>query len=67
MDKNSMLGKHLFQHLAEFVETKAYFEDGKVMGNRSGKPEGLASRRWWPQFYVHPKNGVLMSIKRTKK
>jgi hypothetical protein len=67
MDKNSMLGKHLFQHLTEFVETKAYFEDGKIMGNYNGKPQDLASGIRWRQFYVHPKNGVLMKTKRTKK
>ena len=67
MDKNSMLGKHLFQHLAELVETKAYFEDGKIMGTLRGKPQELASGRWGVQFYVHPKSGVLMKIKRTRK
>jgi len=65
MDKSTMLGKHLFDHLSELVETRAYFENGKIMGNRRGKPEELASR-WWPQFYVHPKNGILMKVKRNK-
>lgn len=63
MDKNSMLGQHLFTHLDEFVETKAYIENGKIMGTKRGKPYQLYSTPWFTRFYVHPKSGVLMKAK----
>lgn len=64
MDKKTLLGQHLFDHLADFVETKVSLEDGKIMGHtRWGTPQELASY-WHPQFYVHPKSGQLMKVKK---
>lgn len=64
MDKNTLLGQHVFDHLEDFVETKVTLEDGKVIGNnRWGSPEELVYY-WYPRFYVHPKSGQLMRVKK---
>ena len=65
MDKNSVIGQHLFDHLFDFVHVNVYIEDKKVMGpgRFGGKHYELSSTRWWPAFYVHPKSGVLMKAK----
>ena len=65
MNKNGVLGQHVFDHLLDFVHTKVYIEDKKVMGpgRFGGTHYELYSTRWWPTFYVHPKSGVLMKAK----
>ncbi len=64
MDKNTLLGQHVFDHLEDFVETKATIEDGKIMGHaRWGARKELVSY-WHPKFYVHPKSGQLMRVKK---
>ncbi|MCE7996588.1 MAG: hypothetical protein HEP71_31755 [Roseivirga sp.] len=64
MDKNTLLGQHVFDHLEDFVETKVKIEEGKVIGqDRWGGPQELISY-WHPKFYVHPKSGQLMRVKK---
>lgn len=64
MDKKTVLGQHLFDHLFDFVEVKVSLEKGKVMGHtRWGTPQEFVSY-WYPQFYVHPKSGQLMRVKK---
>lgn len=66
MDKKTLLGQHLFDHLNDFVFTKVYIENGKVMGQRKwGGIEQLSSY-WYPQFYVHPKSGQLIKAKKIR-
>lgn len=67
MSKNSLLGQHLFDHLFDFVETKVYFEDGKIMGCGWGRPMELISWSRWPQFYVHPETGQLLKVKKKRR
>lgn len=67
MDKKSVIGQHLFDHLMDFVYTNVYVVNGKVysMNWRQGEHE-LKSSRWWPMFYVHPKSGVLVKVKKRR-
>jgi hypothetical protein len=68
MNKSSMLGKHLNDHLFDFVKTKVFIEDGKVYAHlRYWGQQELVSRERYPRFYVHPKSGVLMKAKNMKK
>ena len=42
MNKDSLLGQHLFDHLFDFVETQVYIEKGKIIGCSSyGGPREL--------------------------
>lgn len=64
MDKKTLLGQHVFDHLEDFVVTNVKIEDGKIIGqSRWGSPQELISY-WHPQFYVHPKSGQLMRVKK---
>lgn len=67
MDKKSVTGQHLFDHLMEFVYTDAYIVNGKVysMKFRAGQCELISY--WYPKYYVHPKSGVLIRVKRKEK
>ncbi|MBC7921211.1 MAG: hypothetical protein H7Z75_08980 [Ferruginibacter sp.] len=67
LDKSSVTGLHVFQHLTDFVHTKVILENRKVYPAdlswcRRGSTE-LVSHEKWPSFYVHPKSGVLMEAK----
>jgi hypothetical protein len=67
MNKSSMLGKHLNDHLFDFVKTKVIIEDGKVYAlHRWSGQQALVSYERYPRFYVHPKSGVLMKAKNAK-
>ena len=67
LDKKTMLGQHVFQHLFDFVETKVYISEGKIfrISGWGGERELTSFKR--PGFYVHPKSGVLMLVKQKKK
>lgn len=68
MSKHSVIGEHLFDHLFDFVETRAFYEDGRLMVISAwGGVKELAGNSWYPQFYVHPESGVLLKVKRRKK
>ena len=69
MDKSNVIGQHLFDHMEDFVETNVFFENGRLMVNTSWGPEELGTRHFWwrAQFYVHPKSGQLLKVKRKKK
>lgn len=68
MDKSSVSGLHVFQHLFDFVHTKVVIEVRKVYGTHQGYWAGreLISYEKQPRFYVHPKSGVLMKAKLRK-
>ena len=60
MDKSTVSGLHVFNHLWGFVELHYWIEDGTLYHFRSGKRNKLYSTSSWPQFYIHAKTGVLM-------
>ena len=66
MDKKSVIGQHLFDHLMDFVYTDTYIVNGKVysMSWRHGEEE--LQWIWWPMYYVHPKSGVLVKVKKRR-
>ena len=65
MDKNSVLGQHVFDHMWDFVVKDVYIENGRIYGfNKWGEEGELMSSRWRPRYYVHPKSGVLLKVKK---
>jgi hypothetical protein len=68
MDKNSMLGKHLNDHLFQFVSIKVVIEDKKVYPKDGWLAHReLTSYEKYPRFYVHPISGVLMKARQQKR
>lgn len=67
MDKKSLLGQHLFDHLMDFVETNTFSENGKIMVTGFRGEQELQDNVWHQQFYVHPVSGVLLKVKKKKK
>ena len=68
MDKRPVIGLHLFDHLSSYVCTDAFIVNGKVysMSWQAGERE-LVSTPFWPRYYVHPKSGVLVKVKKQSK
>lgn len=68
IDRNSVIGQHLFDHLVDFVYLKVYREDGKLYGTSQwGPPEVLKPDPWVVQYYVDPVSGLLKKIDKKKK
>ena len=68
MDKNSVIGQHLFDHLMDFVEVKILEIEGQLYGTGSlGKPRLLKANPWYVQYYVDPRTGILKKIERIGK
>ena len=65
MDSNSMTGQHLLQHLFDYVELNVEIIQGKVygVGGWRGRYELYYFSRH-PKFYVHPKSGCLIRVKK---
>jgi hypothetical protein len=59
LDKRTLPGLHVFNHLWDFVYLNVKIENKKVYYMRSGKFEELTSSEKWSKFYVHPKTGQL--------
>ncbi|MBC7893317.1 MAG: hypothetical protein H7Y12_13965 [Sphingobacteriaceae bacterium] len=59
LDKSSMQGQHVFQHLHHMVYQKVRIENGTVYGTGEWGIHPLRSYGNWADFYVHPKTGVL--------
>lgn len=59
LDKSSMQGQHVFQHLHQMVHRKVTIEAGIVYGTGTWGIRPLRSYGNWADFYVHPKTGVL--------
>ena len=66
MDKNTLLGQHLFDHLMDFVATDVYIESGRIMSLNSWGGINELFSGFYPQFYVHPKSGVLLKVKKKR-
>jgi hypothetical protein len=59
LDKRTVSGLHVFNHLWDFVYINVQLENKKVYYMRSGRLEELLSWGKWPRFYVNPKTGQL--------
>lgn len=65
LDRTTVSGEHVFNHLFDFVQTKVTIENEKVVGaDSSGRTIQILSTSGWPAFYVHPKSGVLHKAKK---
>ncbi len=68
MDKSTVLGQHLIDHLLCFVEINVEIIDGKVYGHDGGFSRyELGSFGFTPKYYVHPKTGCLTKVKKKRK
>ncbi|OEK03992.1 hypothetical protein [Roseivirga misakiensis] len=63
MDKNSVLGQHVFDHISDFVHTKVSIENGKILSVGKWGGQNELTSFWHPVFYVHPKSGQLLKVK----
>ncbi len=64
LDRKTVSGEHVFNHLFDFVQTRVVIKNKKVIGtDRQGRPAQLYSTPYWPRFYVHPVSGVLHKAK----
>lgn len=69
LDTSTVTGQHVIDHLKQMVHMNVV-KDGKRLITHDGRqPRELQSSIWFhfPEFYVHPKSGVLMLLKRPKK
>ena len=68
VDKNSVVGQHLYSHLWDFVDTYAFKENGVWMSKQYGSIYELGT--YWlcrQKYFVHPESGILMKVKRKKR
>jgi len=64
LDRTTVSGEHVFNHLFDFVQTKVTITNKKIIGvDSSGRPAQVYSTSFWPMFYVHPQSGVLYKAK----
>jgi len=63
LNKNTVSGLHVFNHLYDFVYEKIEIEGKKVYELKSGKYKELRSTERFPKFYINPKTGQLMKAK----
>jgi len=63
LDKTTVSGLHVFNHLFDFVSEHAWVENKKVYELKFGKKRELINRRQWKQFYVHPRTKLLCIVK----
>lgn len=63
LDKRTLPGLHVFNHLWDFVELNVLIGNKKVYHFNRGRSEELVSREKWPQFYVHSSTGQLLKAR----
>ena len=63
LDKRTVSGLHVFNHIFDFVHLHVEIRDKKVWYFRHGEKWELTSHEKWPRFYVHPKTGILLKAK----
>lgn len=69
LDTSTVTGQHVMQHLKQLVHTNVV-KDGRHLITHDGRqPRELKIHAWsrLPEFYVHPKSGVLMQVKKNRK
>jgi hypothetical protein len=60
LDKGSVSGLHVFNHIFDFVSIHVWIENKKVFELKYGMKMEVTSRSSWKKFYVHPKTGLLL-------
>lgn len=63
LDTRTMVGRHVLDHLWDYVELHVEIIDGLPQRKHSsyyGRRELTAS--YWPQYYVHPETGLLCAV-----
>ncbi len=60
LDKTTVNGLHVFNHLFDFVHINTFTEGKQVFYYRNGKKEMLYSSPYWPRFYINHKTGQLV-------
>lgn len=63
LDKTTVSGLHVFNHVFDFVSEHVWIENKKVYKLKNGHKEELTSWGSRKQFYVHPKTGLLLMAK----
>ncbi|MFL5729526.1 MAG: hypothetical protein ACJ75J_08575 [Cytophagaceae bacterium] len=63
MDKRSVSGLHVFNHIFDFVYLHVELKDKKVWHLWGRQQLELTSHERWPRFYVHPRTGILLKAK----
>jgi transposase-like protein len=63
LNKNTISGLHVFNHLFDFVYEKVVIDGKKVYYIKWGKYNELRSSERFPKFYINPKTGQLVKAK----
>lgn len=68
LDTSTVIGQHVIQHLKHMVHIHVVKEGKRFITHDGGRPRELTDNTWYrvPNFYVHPKTGVLMEVKRKR-
>ncbi|QQR87972.1 MAG: hypothetical protein IPJ76_07045 [Flavobacteriales bacterium] len=69
LDTNTVTGHHVMQHLKHLVHTNVVKDGMRLITHDGRQPRELKDDTWYrlPEFYVHPKSGVLMVVKHKRK
>lgn len=69
LDRSTTIGQHVFDHLKHMVHTNGVKDDRRLITHDGRAPRDITDGSWFrvPEFYVHPKSGVLMQIKPKRK
>ena len=63
LNKNTVNGLHVFNHLYDYVQVNTFVENRKVYYSQFGRIVELKSSSWMPRFYVDQKTGQLRKAK----
>lgn len=63
LNKHTVSGLHVFNHLYDFVIENTHVRGKKVYYLQNGKYKELVSREKFPKFYINAKTGQLMKAK----
>jgi len=68
LDTSTVTGQHVIQHLKHMVHTNVVKDGKRFITHDGGRPRELTDNAWFrvPNFYVHPKSGVLLEVKRKR-
>lgn len=69
LDTSTVTGQHVMDHLKDLVHTKVVKVNGRLITHDGRAPRDITDN--WrfrvPEFYVHPRSGVLMQLKPKRK
>lgn len=63
LDRSTVSGQHVIDHLWDFVSVNVWIEDRKVYYLQFGRKKQLQSYGRRKNFYVHPVSGLLLMAK----